>query len=473
MPLISIDTPGVIDRVSTLFHHHPSLIQGFNTFLPPGYRIECYTATDPSEYPPGAVPTAENAGFGGRGMMLISVTTPSGTVSQLPGGFAKADRERKEREQRRLQKEEQREREKRDADQAMQKEKDRNRETERENRDRERRDPNREADYEKERNTARDREREREFPGNPMFPAAEPLYRRDWSRMNEDERDLEEQRRIQRQRQDMFKYDRPRQQARDAVKEDSNGQVAPGPYVRYDVNGGSSAYDHERAERKLPGGSAVEDPAAARKGFAPQASGPSTPAAAQLLAGGMQQYPLTAPQSGPSAAQGQSASKEVGPPAGQPLAASGSRSGLDPAAVRPAMQPIVEFNHAITFVNKIKNRFHGDQETYKQFLEILQTYQKETKDIQEVSNSSQHAPVIRAKLSLVGRSTLKSLNSSMVRLISWRSSPSSFLAPTVRNPLEACSAPRASWILASAWAEDSQLQTKRASGRRDPRETRT
>lgn len=38
--LISIDTPGVIERVSTLFRGHPNLITGFNTFLPPGYRIE-------------------------------------------------------------------------------------------------------------------------------------------------------------------------------------------------------------------------------------------------------------------------------------------------------------------------------------------------------------------------------------------------------------------------------------------------
>ncbi|KAI8459139.1 hypothetical protein BY996DRAFT_6410377 [Phakopsora pachyrhizi] len=37
----SIDTPGVIERVSTLFRGYPSLIQGFNTFLPPGFRIEC------------------------------------------------------------------------------------------------------------------------------------------------------------------------------------------------------------------------------------------------------------------------------------------------------------------------------------------------------------------------------------------------------------------------------------------------
>eukprot|EP00644_Phytophthora_capsici_P015543 jgi/Phyca11/127491/e_gw1.70.11.1 len=35
----AIDTPGVILRVSTLFRGYPNLILGFNTFLPPGYRI--------------------------------------------------------------------------------------------------------------------------------------------------------------------------------------------------------------------------------------------------------------------------------------------------------------------------------------------------------------------------------------------------------------------------------------------------
>ena len=44
----------------------------------------------------------------------------------------------------------------------------------------------------------------------------------------------------------------------------------------------------------------------------------------------------------------------------------------------------VEFNHAINYVNKIKNRFSAEPETYKNFLEILQTYQKEQKPIQEV-----------------------------------------------------------------------------------------
>ena len=57
-----IDTPGVIDRVSNLFRGHPRLIQGFNTFLPAGYRIEC---------------DADNANHN-----YITVTTPAGTTTQ-------------------------------------------------------------------------------------------------------------------------------------------------------------------------------------------------------------------------------------------------------------------------------------------------------------------------------------------------------------------------------------------------------
>ncbi|KAK6070384.1 histone deacetylase interacting [Seiridium cupressi] len=56
----TIDTPGVIKRVSELFAGHPNLIQGFNTFLPPGYRIECGEG-NPSH---------------------IRVTTPMGTTLQ-------------------------------------------------------------------------------------------------------------------------------------------------------------------------------------------------------------------------------------------------------------------------------------------------------------------------------------------------------------------------------------------------------
>jgi paired amphipathic helix protein Sin3a len=45
---------------------------------------------------------------------------------------------------------------------------------------------------------------------------------------------------------------------------------------------------------------------------------------------------------------------------------------------------MVEFNQAVNYVNKIKQRFASDPDTYKQFLEILQTYQKEQRPIAEV-----------------------------------------------------------------------------------------
>ena len=61
----SIDTPGVIERVSNLFHGHPALIQGFNTFLPAGYRIETTDNPDPN---------------------FITVTTPAGITTQATNG---------------------------------------------------------------------------------------------------------------------------------------------------------------------------------------------------------------------------------------------------------------------------------------------------------------------------------------------------------------------------------------------------
>lgn len=45
----------------------------------------------------------------------------------------------------------------------------------------------------------------------------------------------------------------------------------------------------------------------------------------------------------------------------------------------------VEFEQAVTYVNKIKSRFADDEAVYKDFLNILQTYQKDQKDIAEVN----------------------------------------------------------------------------------------
>lgn len=62
------------------------------------------------------------------------------------------------------------------------------------------------------------------------------------------------------------------------------------------------------------------------------------------------------------------------------VSAMGSTPG--PAGSTGGAQP-VEFNHAINYVNKIKNRFQGQPDVYKQFLEILHTYQKDQKAIKE------------------------------------------------------------------------------------------
>lgn len=60
-------------------------------------------------------------------------------------------------------------------------------------------------------------------------------------------------------------------------------------------------------------------------------------------------------------------------------------SSATPAPSSATRDP-VEFNHAINYVNKIKNRFASQPEVYRLFLEILQTYQKDDRPIKDVSN---------------------------------------------------------------------------------------
>mgnify|MGYP001123708163 FL=1 len=67
------------------------------------------------------------------------------------------------------------------------------------------------------------------------------------------------------------------------------------------------------------------------------------------------------------------------PPAAQ-MAAPSHPSSFGAATRR---QPI-EFNQAINYVNKIKTRFSSQPDIYKNFLEILHTYQREQKSIKEV-----------------------------------------------------------------------------------------
>lgn len=81
----------------------------------------------------------------------------------------------------------------------------------------------------------------------------------------------------------------------------------------------------------------------------------------------------------------------IAPPTAHPIPSTSPNPGNNIVATPGAasilgiaQRPPVEFNHAINYVNKIKTRFAGDPSTYKVFLEILQTYQKEQRPIQEV-----------------------------------------------------------------------------------------
>lgn len=228
----AIDTPGVINRVSELFAGHPNLIQGFNTFLPPGYRIECGTGNDPN---------------------TIRVTTPMGTTVQSITGAGRA------------------------------------------------------------------------LPDGPHvatnggFYASQPRGA-NWN--NQPQHSIE---------------------SPEAVFSPQARNGAPPSFAQTQAANAAfeaqqAAHAHQQEQRGVSQlQNAVATVHAARNALTP------TPTAQGAAVNGV-------------------AGKDAG----------GEKRGP------------VEFNHAISYVNKIKNRFQDRPEIYKQFLEILQTYQRESKPIQDV-----------------------------------------------------------------------------------------
>ncbi|KAM3069342.1 Transcriptional regulatory protein sin3 [Clarireedia jacksonii] len=228
----AIDTPGVINRVSELFAGHPNLIQGFNTFLPPGYRIECGAGNDPN---------------------TIRVTTPMGTTVQSITGSGRA------------------------------------------------------------------------LPDTVVGHGGtngfyNPQRSGNW-------------------------------QPQPQHTVESPEAVFSPPH-----QGAGAAYNHNQAQL------AYEAQAQAAAAHQQQQRGVS-----QLT-------------SAVSATLGQ------GTPNAQAATPGGGSGNMNGAGTQPGMEKRgpVEFNHAISYVNKIKNRFQDRPEIYKQFLEILQTYQRESKPIQDV-----------------------------------------------------------------------------------------
>ncbi|KAI0839135.1 paired amphipathic helix protein Sin3b [Hypoxylon sp. FL0890] len=225
----TIDTPGVINRVSELFAGHPNLIQGFNTFLPPGYRIECGAGNDPN---------------------TIRVTTPMGTtVQSITGRVNQGDGAHGQ-------------------------------------------------------------------PGTngPFFNHRSA----NWQQHPQPQHSIE------------------------SPEASFSAPVASGP----------SLFGAAQAQ-----GPAFDGPAAgAQHRSTSQAQNNSTTPNAPTTRNALTPTPGGS-QGGPNSANQQGNIEKRGP---------------------------VEFNHAISYVNKIKNRFQDKPEIYKQFLEILQTYQREQKPIQDV-----------------------------------------------------------------------------------------
>jgi paired amphipathic helix protein Sin3a len=62
----------------------------------------------------------------------------------------------------------------------------------------------------------------------------------------------------------------------------------------------------------------------------------------------------------------------------------GMNSRLDGLDALSGPGQVNEFHHAMTYINRIKTRFVDNQEVYKEFLQLLQAYQKEQMNIQEV-----------------------------------------------------------------------------------------
>ncbi|KAL8670693.1 MAG: hypothetical protein Q9168_004781 [Polycauliona sp. 1 TL-2023] len=257
----TIDTPGVIERVSSLFAGHPELIQGFNTFLPPGYRIECGTRDDPN---------------------TIRVTTPMGTtVSQMPSMI------------------------------------------------------------------------NRHNEGLLGLAAAESLGSA--PRLTpydeyqaEGETHIAQQERLDGPLENTFAAN-----GRPGVPTFFPAQEIPGPnsagYGRDDVE--AAALAHQQEQRGVSHLSHAVSAAATNGAASRHMPARMSPTGEMIKSQN---------QLGSVAAPGASLTPE------------------------PEKRGPVEFNHAIGYVNKIKNRYSGQPDVYKQFLEILQTYQRDLKPIQDV-----------------------------------------------------------------------------------------
>ncbi|GJN87300.1 hypothetical protein Rhopal_000248-T1 [Rhodotorula paludigena] len=317
----NIDTPGVIDRVSSLFRDHPSLIQGFNTFLPPGYRIECHVAPSAG---------AGGAGGGAGNTNTITVTTPMGITTRTQNVSSSTPLSA----------------------------------------------PSAAASA---------------APPAASTPASAAAKPAGAAALATGAASLPQNRLP------------PLPHVRATQPPRPISPPAPIPPFGGNRSAGGESWAQQQQRAKAAGGAGApaygaqqpqpQPQQSARSSATPQAGvtqkAPVHPAYGQgaqqqpqhqdvkpVVGAGEAQHGAHAPQ--PAQAQQQQQQQ-------QPAAAGAAPAAVAGAPGQPPAQPqVMEFNHAINYVNKIKNRFAKEPETYKTFLEILQTYQKDQRPIQEV-----------------------------------------------------------------------------------------
>ena len=302
----------MIERVSTLFSGHPVLISGFNTFLPPGYRIECTTG--------------EN--------QLITVITPTGTLTQNAAGSLTMQHLRP----------------------AMH--------------------PIRSSE-------PRPRSLEAESDAQMVEPDSRPTMdalKRDPAALTLPSKpstpvpSLSHVTTPQPQPQPQITQSQP-------ISPHVHPELAqPQPVLAPTLHSTPIAPPQNTIAAPM---APLSNPLSLTPTVSLNSS--STTASAASVLGGMHRV-----TSNPEPVQ-----QSVHPPAAfhpslpqaQPSLSGGSVSLAAPGSLPgPGIQPQQpEFYHAIQYINRIKTRFADEPETYKQFLEILQTYQKEQRLLHDVS----------------------------------------------------------------------------------------
>lgn len=312
----SIDTPGVIDRVSTLFRGHPSLIQGFNTFLPPGYRIECRVSTN-----------ADGTTGGPGSSNIITVTTPMGVTTRTQNVTGPASSSLSQPHPA----------------------------------------PTQPPQPSTSAHSTAPPSRSTSTAPTPSAPAAQSTSRLPpLPSAPAPPRPISPPAPIPPFGSSANSRDRAGTQSWQQQQSQQGGVYGSGS------NGAARARHTSQGGQATANQQSTQSPAAQRPAHQPSAV-KSTPVA---RAPSQEQAP-----SRPQSSSTQATAPTPATPAQQQPAESS-------AATAPAQPQIMEFNHAITYVNKIKTRFAKEPETYKTFLEILQTYQKDGRPIQEVSSPS-------------------------------------------------------------------------------------